>query len=73
MSNLWSAELKVGDTVYYFLRRSPRYGRSTDWYLEATVLSINKWVRIQPKNSRWSRNAAPQNLVLRPPEGAVVK
>lgn len=66
-------DFTIGETVYYLLPRAPPNGRSTDWYLEATVVSVNKYVRIKPKNSRSSRNAAAQSLVRRPPEGAVIK
>lgn len=66
-------DFMVGETVYYTLSRAPSNGRQTDWYLEATVLSVNKWVRIKPKHSRSSRNVMPHHLVRRPPEGAVIK
>lgn len=74
MSRLLSpdqSDFNIGETVYYVLPKGG--GRPTDWYLEGTVLSINKMVRIQPKSMRMARNVMSKFLVRNPPEGAVIK
>ena len=66
-------DFKVGDTVYYYLHRSPVNGRMTDVYLEGTIISIHKMVRFKPTHNRHSRNIALHHLVRHPPEGAVIR